>query len=93
MSVVRALARGLAFGAGAAAVTSVAVASAEDTTYTKLLDIADRVKRIEKSLGINAARSAEAPGAGFPRFTDACHSLIKKHLTPEIYDLLKDRVR
>lgn len=51
---------GVAVGAGAAAVTGVAVASAEDTTYTTLLDIADRVKRIEKNLGIQDSRSVRS---------------------------------
>ena len=32
-------------------------------------------------------------GAGFPLFTDECNSLVKKHLTVEMYEALKDEVR
>jgi hypothetical protein len=31
-------------------------------------------------------------GAGFPLFTDECDSLVKKHLTVEMYEALKDKV-
>lgn len=31
-------------------------------------------------------------GAGFPLFTEKCNSLVKKHLTVDIYEQLKDKV-
>jgi protein-arginine kinase len=91
--VVSRLGRGAAVvaGIGAAAALTGGVAMAEDTTYTMLLDLTERVKRIEANLGVKPGK-AEAYGAGMPHFTDKCHSLIKKHLTVDIYEQLKDRV-
>ena len=38
------------------------------------------------------AAAAQPYGAGYPAFTAKNHSLLKKHLTPAVYELLKDRV-
>ncbi len=45
----------------------------------------------QKNLGIRPTRK-ESYGAGFPTFTAKSHSLLKKHLTVDIYEQLKDRV-
>lgn len=55
-----------------------------------MLDISERTKRIERSLGIRPARK-EAYGAGFPAFTQKSKSLLKKHLTLDVYEQLKDK--
>eukprot|EP00051_Salpingoeca_urceolata_P035696 m.30963 g.30963 ORF g.30963 m.30963 type:complete len:426 (+) comp9601_c0_seq1:692-1969(+) len=78
---------GVAFG-----LTCMSTAAAEDTTYTTLLDIAERVKRIERNLGIKSTKSKEAYGAGFPGFLGSNKSLVAKHLTVDIYEELKDKV-
>ncbi|EGD75158.1 arginine kinase [Salpingoeca rosetta] len=39
------------------------------------------------------AREGRSVVAGLPRFTDKCHSLIKKAPHPDIYDELKDRMK
>ncbi len=51
------------------------------------------VARIEKAIGGQAKpKKEEAFGAGYPNFTAKNHSLLKKHLTPAVYELLKDKV-
>jgi len=80
-----------AFAAGAVAATCVGTAMSEDTIYSTLLDISERVKRIERNLGIRPTRK-EAFGAGFPGWTSKNKSLVKKHLTKEMYEGLKDKV-
>eukprot|EP00730_Choanoeca_flexa_P005112 TRINITY_DN11879_c0_g1_i1.p2 TRINITY_DN11879_c0_g1~~TRINITY_DN11879_c0_g1_i1.p2 ORF type:complete len:421 (+),score=134.34 TRINITY_DN11879_c0_g1_i1:2770-4032(+) len=91
---VRALARGVAVGAGlvGGAAAFAGVAATEDSTYTMLLDISERVKRIERNLGVKAGAREEAYGAGFPFFPEGTTSLLSKHLTVDIYEQLKDRV-
>lgn len=54
--------------------------------------MSERVKRIEAAVGVNASRGSEAYGAGFPHFEESNKSLVKKHMTVEIYEQLKNRV-
>nr|ABN49969.1 arginine kinase [Monosiga ovata] len=63
----------------------------EDTTYSLLLDIHERVKKIERNLGIKPGKK-EAYGAGFPSFNEKGRSLLKKYLTIDVYEQLKDKV-
>merc|ERR1719223_1949215 len=65
-----------------------------ESTYSLLNDIKDRLERIEANLGITTVEeTVEFPaGAGFPHFDESNSSLLKKNLTPAIYEQLKDKV-
>lgn len=48
--------------------------------------------RIEKTARVNGSRDEEEYGANYPRFSESSHSLLKKYLSTEIYEQLKDKV-
>ncbi|KAG3212121.1 Creatine kinase, testis isozyme [Phytophthora cactorum] len=88
--------------AGAGAVTLGLAASSQSPTKTAessnstsevLLDISSRLKNIERDLGISGsgASASKSKYNNYPVLTPKHKSLMAKHLTPEIYDKLKDR--
>ena len=49
------------------------------------------IGRIEQAIGVPKAKE-EKYGANYPTFTAKSHSLLKKHLSIEVYEQIKDRV-
>eukprot|EP00730_Choanoeca_flexa_P005119 TRINITY_DN11879_c0_g3_i2.p1 TRINITY_DN11879_c0_g3~~TRINITY_DN11879_c0_g3_i2.p1 ORF type:complete len:587 (+),score=163.54 TRINITY_DN11879_c0_g3_i2:439-2199(+) len=60
----------------------------------ELKDLLERLAKIEKSLASDkAALAGPAAGMnGFPQFVESNHSLLKKHLRPEVYLSCETRV-
>lgn len=92
---------GLVAGAGALSLGLVGAgysqsAPAENASTAEMLqDISYRLRLIEKDLGISqcaTTATATAKYDNYPVLTPKHRSLMAKHLTPEIYDKLKDRV-
>merc|ERR1712146_454855 len=80
-------------GVAAGAVAFGATATTEDKSGALLQDIVDRVKRIERQLGVKTGGAKEEKyGAGFPYFPKGCTSLLSKHLTVDVYEQLKDKI-
>jgi len=78
---------GALLGAGAA-LSMAAPAMAEDTTYSLLQQIVDRLNNIERNLGIKSSANGSIelnPMAGFPGWDESNKSLTRKHLTPQVY--------
>lgn len=73
--------------AGAYVAASPSLAHGGHTTHDLLHEINDRLKKIEADLGVKASHGIKiATSAGFPGFSDKNKSLLKKCLTPAIYE-------
>ncbi|TMW63192.1 hypothetical protein Poli38472_002133 [Pythium oligandrum] len=88
---------GLIAGASALSLGLVAASfsktPAENASTSEVLqDISFRMRLIEKDLGISKSASARSKYDNYPVLTPKHRSLMAKHLSPEIYSKLKDRV-